>query len=108
MTEEEQKADDLTAQLKFKVHPIVLAGPDDTKIIGFIKEPSRLQKMAVLDKADRGMISAGGELLDVVILKEHSDPRIYSERSEDDQYYIAAALAGFATIKIAAHTLKKK
>lgn len=111
MTREEAqtKADELSVQLTVKVHPIVFQ-EDETGplIIGFIKEPSRMVKLAVLDKSVMGGFSAAAEMLDTVLIKEHSDPRIYSERSEDDKIYLGAVMAAYDLVKFSVNTLKKK
>jgi hypothetical protein len=55
-----------------------------------------------------GGFSAAAEMLDSVLLKEHSDPRIYSERSEDDKIYLGAVMAAYDLVKFSVNTLKKK
>jgi len=47
-------------------------------------------------------------MLDSVLIKEESDPRIYSERSEDDEIYLGAVMAALDLIKVGQNTLKKK
>jgi hypothetical protein len=103
------KAAELTEQLGVKVHPLVFkdeaTGQD---IIGFIKEPSRQVKYAVLDKSMQGAFSAASEMLEAILIKEHSDPRIYSERAEDDQFNLGASMAAFQLVKLSANVAKKK
>lgn len=111
MTKEEAqiKADELTTSLGIKVHAIVFQeSQDSTEVVGFIKEPSRMLKLAVLDKSVMGSFSAASEMLESVLLKEHSDPRIYSERSEDDKIYLGAVMAAYDLVKFSVNTLKKK
>jgi len=111
MTKEEAqiKADELSASMNVKVHPIVFQEDADADlIVGYIKEPSRMVKLAVLDKSVMGGFSAAAEMLDSVLLKEHSDPRIYSERSEDDKIYLGAVMAAYDLVKFSVNTLKKK
>lgn len=111
MTKDEAiaKAAELSIQMNVKVHPIVFQeAPDSPEIVGFIKEPSRMLKLAVLDKSVMGSFSAAGEMLESVLLKEHSDPRIYSERSEDDKIYLGAVMAAYDLVKFSVNTLKKK
>jgi hypothetical protein len=104
-----EKAVELSQQLGVKVHAIVFKeDPDSPEVVGYLKEPSRAVKLAVLDKAALGGFSAAGEMLDLILLKEHSDPRISSERSEDDKIYLGAVMAAFDLVKFSTNTLKKK
>jgi hypothetical protein len=104
-----ETAAELTAQLKVLVHPIVFKENEDSpEIVGYIKEPSRAVKLAVLDKSMQGGISAAAEMFDIILLKEYSDAKFTSERSEDDKFYIGGALAAFDLIKFSTNTLKKK
>lgn len=105
----EQKAVELSQQLGAKVHPLVFtASEEDEPVVGFVKEPSRAVKLAVLDKTLVGMYSAAAEMLDVIILKEHSDPRITSEKPEHDKYYLGATMAAYELIKLAVNQVDKK
>lgn len=109
----EEKALQLTEEYKrsgvYKVHAIVFkdeASGDD--ITGFVKEPSRMAKAAVLDKALMGSISAVEEILDSVLIKEHSDPRMSSESQEHDSIHFGLVMAVYNLIKFKSNTLKKK
>lgn len=105
----EQKAAQLSEQLGVKVYPLVFKETEDSpEIVGFIKEPTRAVKYAVLDKSVMGGFSAAAEMLDIIILKEYSDPRIYSERSEDDKINIGAAMAAYDLVKFSQNLAKKK
>ncbi|HWB93502.1 MAG TPA: hypothetical protein VG605_16695 [Puia sp.] len=108
LTNEEikEKADKLADQLGFGVFPICFIEAGE-QIIGFVKEPSRLQKIAVMDKAMMGGYSAAEEILKEVVLKEHSDLRILSEKPEHDKIYIGAVMAVYDRIKFSTNTLKK-
>ena len=103
------KAQELSTLLNTKVHPLVfkIEGEDEF-CVGYVKEPTRAVKLAVMDKSLVGMYSATGEMLDVILLREHSDPRIYSERSEDDKYYLGAVMASYELIKVAVNKADKK
>ncbi|MDQ2718240.1 MAG: hypothetical protein M3Z26_00560 [Bacteroidota bacterium] len=108
-TEAQTKADKLSEQLGVTVHTIIFQEEKDGPlIVGFIKEPSRMVKLAVLDKSVMGGFSAAAEMLDTVLLKQESDPRIYSERSEDDKIYLGAVMAAYDLVKFSVNTLKKK
>lgn len=111
MTQEqiEEKVQELSVKHNVSIHPIVfkVEGSDET-IVGFIKEPPRFVKLRIMDKAMESPVSAASEIIDAYLIKEESDPRIYSESSENDQYYMGAALTAFSFIKIATNTFKKK
>jgi Fe2+ transport system protein B len=105
----ETKAQELSEQLGVKVHPLVFKENEDSQeVIGYIKEPSRAVKMAVLDKSIMGGYSAAAEMLDIILIKEHSDPRIYSERNEDDKIYLGAVMAAYDLVKFSSNLAKKK
>ena len=111
MTKEEAeiKAGELSVSMGVKVHAIVFQEKEgDPEIVGFIKEPSRMVKLAVLDKSVMGGFSAASEMLESVLIKEHSDSRIYSEKSEDDKIYLGAVMAAYDLVKFSVNTLKKK
>ena len=103
------KALELSEALGTKVHALVFFAPEEEEpVVGFVKEPSRALKMAVMDKSLVGMYSASGEMLEVILLKEHSDPRIYSERSEDDKFFLGAVMAVYELIKVSVNVADKK
>jgi GH43 family beta-xylosidase len=105
----EKKAEELTAQFGVKVHPILFKDPEtDQDILGFIKEPSRMVKLAMLDKSMIGSFSAASEVLESILIKEHSDPRIYSEKPEDDRFYLGAVMAAYDRVRFSVNILKKK
>lgn len=107
------KAEELTQEYKskgvYQVNPIVFrderTGED---IVGFFKEPSRMAKMAVMDKALMGGYSAAEEIVDSVLIKEHSDPRMYSESQEFDDIRMGVVMAVYNSIKFKSNLLKKK
>lgn len=103
------KAEELTLKLGIKVYPIVFRDEDtDEELVGYLKEPARIVKLRVLDKALSGFVSAANELLDIIIIKEESDPRMYSERPEDDKFVIGATMAANDLIKSSINQFKKK
>lgn len=105
----EQKAQALSEELKAKVHPLVFTTPqDETPVVGFIREPNRTIKLAVMDKFHTGFYSACDQALQACLLKEHSDPRIFSERQEDDVYYLGAVNELSEMIQYAVNHEKKR
>jgi hypothetical protein len=110
----EEKAEQLTKIYKetkgiFKVHPIVFRDEKTGDVItGFVKEPSRMAKMAVMDKALMGSFSAVEEILDSVLIKEESDQRMWSESQEFDDIRMGLVMAVYNLIRFKSNTLKKK
>lgn len=88
-----QKAADLTKELNVEVHPMTFIGdsPDDL-VVGFVKEPPFLTKARAMDKVYAGMgFTANIEIMDLCLLKEHSDKRIYTESAQNDRYRLGCA-----------------
>ncbi len=113
MTKEEiqAKADELKAKFGVPIHPLVFKENEDgtgEDIIGFMKEPARIVKLRVLDKSVMSAMTAASELLDMCLIKEESDPRMYSEAIENDKIYIGACMAASAIIRYSTNQFKKK
>lgn len=105
----QKKAEELSLKLGCKVTPIVFYDEEKNEdVIGYIKEPNRMTKLRVMDKAMTSPVTASSELFDSIIVKEDSDPRFTSEKSEDDKYYIGGTMEAFKTVEIAVNTFKKK
>ena len=104
-----EKALQLSEELKTKVHPLIFfVEKDKEPVMGYVKEPNRAVKLAVMDKYASGFYSACSQALDAILLKEHSDPRISSERAEDDMYYMGAVYAVSEMIQFAGNQVDKK
>ena len=103
--ETQKKADALSVKMNCKVLPIVFhdeaTGED---IVGFIKEPSRMVKLRVMDKAMTAPVTASAELFDSIFIEEESDRRFLT----DDKYYLGATMEAFKTVEMAVNTFKKK
>jgi len=111
MTQEEieLKAKDLSVKHGANVHPIVFRIEDsDDTIVGFIKEPPRFVKLRVMDKGLTSPVSAASEVVDAYLIKEESDPRIFSEAAENDKYYLGATLEAYNLVTLAVNQFKKK
>lgn len=109
----QEKAVELTEEYKskgvFKIHAIVFH--DETTgedIVGFVKEPSRAAKMAVMDKAVMGAFSVVEEILDSILLKDQSDPRMFSESQEFDSIHMGLVMAVYKLIEFKTNTAGKK
>lgn len=105
----EQRVKELSVKHNCTVMPIVFKdGETDEEIIGFIKEPSRMVKLRTMDKATISPITASAELFEAILLKEDSDERFSSEKSENDKYYIGGAMEAYKTVQVAVNQFKKK
>lgn len=104
----ELKAKELSEKHGCVVHPLLFDDGNGGHVSGFIKEPSRIVKMRALDKSFQSPITAASELLDVCLIKEESDARIYSESPENDHIYIGAAMAAMDMVKMSVNQFKKK
>lgn len=92
-----------------KVHVYVGVSPEGEKIVGFIKEPSYLQKIVALDKiATVGMFMAADELRQTLTLKEESDPRTYETAAEFDGYRLGMTGTCMTMIEVVQNSFKKK
>jgi siroheme synthase len=101
----QERAEELSKKYKTKVSPIVFIDEDtQEEIIGFIKEPARMVKLRVMDKAMTSPMTASSELFETIFLEEDSDKRIMSE----DTYYLGATMEAFKTVEMAVNTFKKK
>jgi len=109
--EAKAKAAELSTKLGVKVHPItfIVDAQASDFVIGYIKEPGRLVKMRAMDKVTMGQSSfAYQELLEACILKDVSDERILSEKSENDKYNLGAANFCGSLLIIASDLTEKK
>lgn len=103
----EQKAIQLSETRGQRIHSIVLFFKDKF-VTGYYKEPSRLQKIAMLDRAVMGGMAAAAEVYEVLLLKEESDTAFYSENQEYDQVFIGAVKAVYDSVKMSIDQAKKK
>jgi hypothetical protein len=111
MTQEEieLKVQELSAKHGAVIHPIVFKIEDsEDTIVGFIKEPPRFVKLRVMDKGLTSPVTAASEVVDGYLIKEESDPRIYSEAPENDKYYLGATLEAYNLVTLAVNQFKKK
>jgi hypothetical protein len=105
-----EKAEQLSIREKSKVTPILFYqnGNASDPIIGYLKHPTRVAKVAIMDKSDQaGNFSAGAEMLNICLLKADSDPRLSSEAEQYDDVYMGAILAAQDLIKASINQIKK-
>ena len=108
MEEIEKKAAELSAKYLCKVTPVVFKDENDLNVVGYVKEPNRESKARVMDKSMTSPVTAACELLDAIIIKAESDTRIISQKSEDDKYYLGAAMSAYSLIELSLDIFKKK
>jgi hypothetical protein len=106
--EAQKRADELSEELKVKVHAIVFVDEEDGFVVGYITEPNRFTKTRVLDKGMMSPTTAAVELLEAILLKEHSDKRIWEERPEWDKFFHGAAMAAYDLVSISVDQMAKK
>jgi hypothetical protein len=103
------KAEELSKSYNTKVHPLVFCNPnEDTPCVGYLKEPSRRDKMIFMDNSVRAYFSAGENILKGYLIKEESDPRILSDSSQNDVYFLGALTSVQSIIVMAFDQFKKK
>lgn len=91
------------------IHPLVFQVENsEDNVVGFLKEPPRFVKLRVMDKGLTSPVTAASEVVDAYLIKEDSDPRIYSEAAENDKYYLGAVLEAYNHIVLAVNQFKKK
>lgn len=104
----EEKAEEIKERLGlYKVYPLLFI-ENGEEIKGYMKEPSRQAKIAIMDKSVMGAYSAVDEILPSVIIKEESDPRILSENPAHDRIYMGALMAVYDRIRYSTNEAKKK
>lgn len=104
------KAEELTKREGVKVTPILFYqnGNADDPIYGYLKAPTRVAKIAIMDKSEQsGNYSAGAEMLTFCLIKDQSDPRLYSEAPEHDDIFMGAILACQDLIQASVNMIKK-
>jgi len=106
----EIRAEELAKQLGvYKVHPLIFKDEETGEdVVGYVKEPARILKLRILDKAIIGGFTASAEMLDIILIKEASDPRIYSELPQYDKFNLGAVNACYDLIKYSIDMFKKK
>jgi len=103
-----EKAFELGKKYNCKIEPIEFFR-DGEQIVGFIRTPNRMLKARTMDSATtQGTITAAGTLFEAILVREESDPRFSSDKSEDDDVYFGGALASFAKIEILTNQFTKK
>lgn len=106
-------AAELTKKHGANVTPILFYDQADENqtdpLKGYLKEPNRLAKLRILDKSSQiGDFSASAEMIDLCLIKEESDPRIYSEAPENDKFFLGACYRCQQLITMSFDQIKKK
>lgn len=100
----------LTTELGVPVWPLCfLDGEENEPIVGYIKEPSRQVKIAVMDKNMVAPFSAAAEMYDIILIRNESDPRMWPDGPQsDDAIYMGAANAAWDRVKLKIDQFAKK
>lgn len=104
------KAKELSQREGVPVHPILFYhnGNENDPVIGYIKEPTRLAKIRILDKGEQiGSNSAAAEMLEMCLIKDESDSRILNQSPQYDYLYIGASLECQKIITYSINQIKK-
>ncbi len=102
-----EKAKDLSLREKCEVTAFSFIIGKDT-IVGFIKNPSRLDKMRAIDTYEHSRTQAGDLILRTSLLQDVSDKRILDESPDNDPIYLGAIGFAIKMVQIANEQLKKK
>lgn len=103
----QEQAVEHSEKLGFKVEALVLNQGEDT-VIGFLKNPNREAKRAILDELLKSPTNAGKLYLDVSLVKEVSDPRLWSNDSDCDAIVMGAEMACVSKVELYQSEIKKK
>lgn len=108
----EEKAAAIAQKLNIKrVIPAVFVDANTNKrYAAYFKEPSYLAKLGALDKSQNiGPFAAGDELMEICLLREESDPEIYSENPDYDVMRLGAVnFCVRELVKVSFNQFKKK
>ena len=94
-----------------KVHIYIGLGEGNERIVGYLKEPSYIQKLMAMDKFNSvGAIMAGEEMREALTLtgEFESDERTYSKANACDKYRAGMATTCIRFMDVAANAYKKK
>lgn len=108
--EVEAKAGQLAEKLQRKVYPILLNISETDQVVGFVQEPSRQAKIVAIGALmkDQNPVDYGMPILESSLIKEESDPRLYSTNPEHDNIVISAAIICAPIVQLYASEIKKK
>ena len=93
-----------------KVHIFAGVVPETCeRVIGYIKEPSYVQKLFTMNNAQTvGVFSSGEDLRQTLLIKEASHSLTYGEGSECDPYKLGVASRCTRIIQVSRDQSKKK
>ena len=101
------KKAELELKLKCKVQAISVTDGDD-QAVGFLKNPTRQDKMRSIDGLATGSLSQTCDvLLRSCLIAEESDPRILSDEEANDPIYLGFIMAVQKLVKFYSEGVKK-
>jgi hypothetical protein len=107
----ELRASELATELNHsKVHPVAFIHPTTLeRSVCYLAEPNFSTKLAIMDKSlTVGIYQAGEELMRLSLIKEASDPCMYSEHPSSDDYRMGIIDFCLTMISRFQNQLKKK
>jgi hypothetical protein len=103
----DEKAKQLSIELGRPVYPFVFHNGNGF-LVGYLKEPARLDKMRAIDMYEQSRTQAGDLILRTSLITEHSAVEILDEKPQNDSVYLGAIGFAIKRVEIAAELLKKK
>jgi hypothetical protein len=85
-----QKVEELKVLYKCEIIPLIVSFENEL-IVGYVKEPNRYQKSLSIAKIPKSIYLGGIEILDNCLIKNESDPRLYSDDQQYDNIIFCAA-----------------
>lgn len=101
------QAEIISAELGCNVSELKVVNGEDT-VVGYLKEPNREAKRSVIDELLKSPTTAGKIYLECALIKEKSDPRLYSVLPEHDSIVLGAEMACIPLIELYQSAIKKK
>jgi len=109
LEQREARVAELSAQFNCKIEDWTFENPKVGQVLCFVKEPTIHLIYAAYDKFDLSPTSSGELLMEGVVIKEASDPRIFdSKKRENHAIILRVNINCQNLITIAVDDVKKK
>lgn len=91
-----------------KVIPLHLINDEeDNGIYVFFKQANSYTKMQCIDLLFQSPMKAGKLLFEATVIREESDPQVFKQDNDDDEYYLGAIMFCVGKIRAAGAYQKK-
>ena len=106
----EAKQKELEGKFKCQIFPIALLNENGGKItyVGYMKKPSLRFILSYTDKVIQSPAMANEMILENCIIKEESDPEIYTATDENSENYLGALRVAESMVTYSKNHFKKK